>query len=180
VVIFDKRVPDLTVLALSRFVDRARLAAGLKGNVDILITSNSEMKALNRRFRGKNAATDVLSFPVSDDDEVRKNFAGEIAISADIARSNARLLGHRAAEEVKILSLHGLLHLAGYDHESDNGRMARREAKLRAQFRLPVGLIERGSKNRAGDASPKPRVRNYRVGPAHRVTEGTQQSRRNT
>jgi probable rRNA maturation factor len=145
VVILERRVPDLTELALARFVDRARKAAGLKGSVNVLVTSDAEMKALNGRFRGKNRATDVLSFSVSVEDGRGKALAGEIAISADIARRNAQALGHGAAQEVKILALHGVLHLGGYDHETDDGEMARREAELRAQLRLPVGLIERGS-----------------------------------
>ena len=142
-VIFEKRVPDLTELALSRFLVRARRAAGLKRGVDVLVTSDAEMKALNQRFRGKNSATDVLSFPVGEDKKIPQRLAGEIAISGDIARRNASALGHGAAEEVKILVLHGILHLRGYDHESDDGQMARREAKLRAELRLPMGLIER-------------------------------------
>jgi probable rRNA maturation factor len=73
-------------------------------------------------------------------------FAGDVAISAEIAGQNARRLGHPPAEEVKVLVLHGLLHLAGYDHESDNGTMARREARLREQLGLPVALIERSEK----------------------------------
>jgi probable rRNA maturation factor len=89
------------------------------------------MKALNRRFRGKDKPTDVLSFPAEPD--APKNFAGEIAISAEIAAQNARALGHSPAEEVKILVLHGILHLRGYDHECDNGEMARREQQLRAR-----------------------------------------------
>jgi len=172
VVIFEKRVPDLTELALTRFLARARRSAGLKGRVDVLVTSNGEMKALNRRFRGKNMATDVLSFPVSIGDGLRKTFAGEIAISADIARRNARALGHGAAEEVKILVLHGILHLGGYDHETDRGRMARREAQLRAQFRLPMGLIERESKEGEMGAPLHRRADN------HRVTRGTRRGRR--
>jgi len=148
VVIFQKRVPDLTKLALERFVARARQAAGLKGMVDILVTSNSEMKSLNRRFRGKDKPTDVLSFPAGDGGHgkqsgVEEEFAGEIAISAEIAAENARELGHSAGEEVKILVLHGLLHLRGYDHESDHGQMLRRESQLRARLGLPSGLIER-------------------------------------
>lgn len=150
-VVFQKRVPDLTELALERFVARAQQAAGLKGTVDVLVTSSSEMKALNRRFRGKDKATDVLSFPTADNagkhdhvrKYVRKQFAGEIAISAEIAMQNARELGHTTGEEVKILVLHGLLHLRGYDHERDHGQMARRENQLRARLRLPSGLIER-------------------------------------
>ncbi|MGB8011123.1 MAG: rRNA maturation RNase YbeY [Terriglobales bacterium] len=127
---------------MGRFVARARRAAGLKGVVNVLLTTSAEMKSLNRRFRGKNKPTDVLSFPSEFD--ARKH-AGEIAVSAEIATKNAHALGHSPAEEVKILALHGVLHLRGYDHECDNGLMARREKQLRAQLRLPVGLIERAT-----------------------------------
>jgi len=144
VVIFRRRVSELTELALGRFVMRARRAAGLKGTVDVLVTSNAEMRELNRRFRGKNKATDVLSFPAPSGGD-RTPFAGEIAISAEIAAQNASDCGHKAAQEVKILVLHGVLHLCGYDHERDKGQMARRERQLRAQLRLPVGLIERAA-----------------------------------
>ena len=140
-VIFQKRVADLTEVALDRFVARVRRAAGLKGRVNVLVTSSAEMKSLNRRFRKKDKSTDVLSFPADPDGA--KQFAGEIAISAEIASHNARRLGHSPAEEVKILVLHGVLHLRGYDHECDNGQMARREQQLRAKLRLPLGLIER-------------------------------------
>jgi probable rRNA maturation factor len=146
-VIFQKRVPDLTDLALNRFITRARRAAALKGLVNVLITSSAEMKSLNRRFRGKDKPTDVLSFPAEPD--AQKQVAGEIAISAEIASQNARALGHSPAEEVKILVLHGVLHLRGYDHECDNGQMARREKQLRAKLRLPLGLIERAIRKRA-------------------------------
>ena len=146
-VIFQKRVPDLTQLALDRFLARARHAAGLKGTVNVLLTSSAEMKSLNRRFRGKDKPTDVLSFPAEPD--AQKKVAGEIAISAEIASQNARALGHSPAEEVKILVLHGVLHLRGYDHECDNGQMARREKQLRAKLRLPLGLIERAIRKRA-------------------------------
>ncbi len=141
-VIVQKRVADLSELALTRFVVRARRAAGLKGLVDVVITSKTAMKKLNQRFRGKNQATDVLSFPVSADDP-RGDFAGEIAISAEIAAHNARALGHTFTEEVKILVLHGVLHLKGYDHERDHGQMARRESQLRARLGLSSGLIDR-------------------------------------
>ena len=140
-IIFQKRVADLTELALGRFVARTRLATGLKGAVNVLVTSSAEMKSLNRRFRGKDQPTDVLSFPAEPD--ASKDFAGEIAISAEIASHNARALGHSPAQEVKILILHGILHLRGYDHECDNGQMARREKHFRAKLRLPLGLIER-------------------------------------
>lgn len=153
-VTFQKRVTGLTELALSRFTARARRAAGLKGTVDVLVTANAEMRSLNRRFRGKDKATDVLSF-AAPPQSLRKKFAGEIAISAEIAAQNAHALGHSAAQEVKILVLHGILHLRGYDHERDNGHMARRERQLRAQLRLADGLIERadGKQGTAGQVS---------------------------
>jgi len=147
-VIFQKRVTDLTELALRRFVARARRAAGVQGAVNVLVTSSAELKSLNRRFRGEDKPTDVLSFPAEPG--AQEQLAGEIAISAEIAAQNARALGHSAAEEVKILVLHGVLHLRGYDHECDNGRMARREKQLRAQLHLPLGLIERATAPRAG------------------------------
>ena len=140
-VIFQKRVADLTDLALNRFLARARRAAGLRGAVNVLLTTSAEMRSLNRRFRGKDEPTDVLSFPAEPG--ARKQFAGEIAISAEIALQNARALGHSPGEEVKILVLHGVLHLRGYDHQCDNGQMARREKHLRAKLHLPLGLIER-------------------------------------
>jgi probable rRNA maturation factor len=142
-IILQKPVADLTQLALGRFVARARRATGLKGAVNVLVTSSPEMKSLNRRFRGKEQPTDVLSFPAEPD--AQEHFAGEIAISAEIASQNARALGHSPAQEVKILVLHGILHLRGYDHESDNGQMARREKQFRAELHLPLGLIERAS-----------------------------------
>jgi probable rRNA maturation factor len=146
-VIVQKRVPDLTDLALNRFLERARRAAGLKGKVNVLLTSSAEMKSLNRRFRGKDGPTDVLSFPTESGGQ--KQFAGEIAISAEIAAHNARLLGHSPAQEVKILVTHGILHLRGFDHECDNGQMARRERQLRAKLHLPIALIERAMTKRA-------------------------------
>jgi len=152
-VIFQKRVANLTELALDRFVARARRAAGLKGVVNVLVTSSAEMKSLNRRFRGKDTATDVLSFPAEPG--AQKQFAGEIAISAEIASQNARALGHSPAAEVKILVLHGVLHLRGYDHECDNGQMARREKQLRAKLHLPLGLIERATIERASTSGAR-------------------------
>lgn len=140
-VIFKKRVPDLTELALDRFVARARRAVRLKGTVNVLVTTSAEIKSLNRRFRRSDKPTDVLSFPA--DPAAPQENAGEIAISAEIASKSARTLGHSPAEEVKILVLHGLLHLRGYDHECDNGQMATREKHLRAKLHLPPGLIER-------------------------------------
>ena len=114
----------------------------LKGSVNVLVTSSAEVRSLNRRFRGKNKTTDVLSFPAQSL-KTSTPWAGDIAISADVAMQNAVSLGHSAVEEVKILTLHGILHLSGFDHERDNGQMARKEIALRLRFRLPTGLIER-------------------------------------
>ena len=116
----------------------------MRDPVNVLVTSSTELRVLNRRFRGADKPTDVLSFPSPPADRDKmKNVAGEVAISADIARKNATRLGHSVADEVKILVLHGILHLAGYDHEHDNGEMARKEISLRQQLRLEAGLIER-------------------------------------
>src|SRR5947209_7453242 len=105
---------------LERFAARARRALGLRGEVNVLVARNAELRRLNREFRRKDKPTDVLSFPSAG-----KGFAGDIAISADIARANARRLGHSATRELQVLTLHGLLHLAGYDHEADSGEMRR-------------------------------------------------------
>jgi probable rRNA maturation factor len=151
-VILQKRIAGVSAQSLSRFVLRARKAVGLKGAVDILITGNPAMRSLNLRFRKKDKATDVLSFP--SDAAGSPEFAGEIAISADIATQNSLRLGHSPAVEIKILTLHGILHLAGYDHERDNGKMARKEENLRRALRLPSALIER-TQSRARSATPR-------------------------
>ncbi len=158
-VTLQKKVAGLDESTLQRFVLRARKAAGLRGTVNVLVTRSAAMCSLNRQFRNQNKATDVLSFPFkSPASELRKRpkLAGDIAISADIARQNSLRFGHAVAQEIKILVLHGILHLAGFDHERDNGRMARKEANLRRALGLPVGLIERvqpAGRHRRGMAS---------------------------
>ncbi len=124
--------------SLERFASSAKRAARLRGEVAILITSSAGVRRLNRDFRGKDKPTDVLSFPFS-----AKGLAGDIAISAQAANRQAKALGHTLATELKVLILHGMIHLAGHDHESDQGEMAALEAKLRAKLKLPQGLIER-------------------------------------
>jgi len=146
-VILEKKVAGLSEETLARFVLRARRAARLRGQVNILVAPSAALRSLNQRFRGKNKATDVLSFPaISATSDHNDAFAGEIAISADIATQNAVRLGHSPALEVKILVLHGILHLAGFDHEQDNGQMARKEAGLRKALRLPSSLTERSQR----------------------------------
>ena len=142
--ILRKPVARLNEASLARFVSSACKAAKLAASVNVMVTSNREMRSLNRRFRGKDQPTDVLSFPPMA--HFANGFAGDVAISADIASKNARALGHTPAEEIKILALHGLLHLAGYDHESDDGKMSRAENRLRRRLGLPLGLIERNGK----------------------------------
>ena len=126
---------------MGRFVVRAARVAGVSGKVNVLLTSSRELQSLNQRFRGKDSPTDVLSFPAAA--TLAERFAGDIAISAELAACNSKKLGHSAVDEVKILVLHGLLHLAGYDHEQDQGTMARKEQRLRKLLGLPVALIER-------------------------------------
>ncbi len=167
-VIFRKKIAGLSRPMLERFVLRARRMVGLRETVNVLVTNSSELRALNRRFRGADKATDVLSFPSPQAKSSKAcRLAGEVAISADIARENARRLGHSAADEVKILALHGILHLAGFDHERDNGEMACEENRLRRQLKLQVGLIERAqpragktsNRGKRGDRSPRARRR---------------------
>jgi probable rRNA maturation factor len=156
-VILQKKVVGLSEASLSRFVMRARGESRLRGRVNVLVTGSAAMRTLNARFRGKNKPTDVLSFPCTQAHAGRgkgkPGFAGEIAISADIAAQNAARLGHSVASEVKVLALHGILHLAGMDHEHDNGQMARKEAELRRVLRLPATLTERGGPALKGASS---------------------------
>jgi probable rRNA maturation factor len=99
------------------------------------LTHDRRMRELNRRFRRKDKTTDVLSFPSLN--------GGDIAISIPLAKSSARELRHGVADEIKVLVLHGALHLKGHDHESDDGRMARIEMRLRKKLKLPLALTER-------------------------------------
>ena len=131
--------------SLSNFLARAQAAVRLRGQVTVLLTTDSAVRALNRRFRRKNRPTDVLSFPAAPIQNTKpvERVAGDLAISVETARRQAEACGHSLGTELKILMLHGLLHLAGYDHEADAGQMNRRERLLRARLRLPHGLIER-------------------------------------
>lgn len=144
-VVLSRRIPGVSERALSSFVTRACRVAGLKGAPTLLVTNSRRMRQLNAQFRGKDYATDVLSFPSPTFVE---GFSGDIAVSADIAARNAHSLGHSVADEVKILVLHGVLHLAGYDHESDKGQMAEKELRLRRKLGLPAALIERAAVKR--------------------------------
>jgi len=130
---------------LGRFLRRAMDAVGLDGEVSVLLTVDTVIRALNRQYRHKNKATDVLSFPA----EV-KGTAGDLAISVETALKQAEEHGHTLEVEIKVLLLHGLLHLAGYDHETDDGAMRRKELQLRRELALREGLIERAQKKATG------------------------------
>jgi probable rRNA maturation factor len=116
--------------------------ARARGDLAIAIVSDARIKALNKQFRRKHEVTDVLSFPCG---APRAAHLGDIVIAAGLARRQAREAGHSYATELKVLALHGLLHLLGYDHHdrSDRGRMARTERRLRTKGGLRAGLIER-------------------------------------
>jgi probable rRNA maturation factor len=155
-IILKRRVAGVSEQALERFAARACRIAGLRGRLTVLVTGSREIRALNVRFRDEKCATDVLSFPsplFSD------GFAGDIAISVDIAARNARGLGHSTRDEICILILHGILHLAGYDHERDRGEMAEKEMLLRRRLALPAALIERAAAKRKPGKLPRARPR---------------------
>lgn len=104
----------------------------------VAVVPDARIKALNRRYRSKNRATDVLSFP-SDE----RGYLGDVVIAAGVARRQARAAGHSLQTELRVLALHGLLHLLGYDHETDAGEMLRLERRLRTKGGLREGLLER-------------------------------------
>ena len=125
----------------------ARIApASARGAVTVAILPDARVKALNRRFRRINKATDVLSFPAARaPGENEAPILGDIVIARGIARKQARFLKHSLETELRVLALHGLLHLLGYDHDIDGGRMGRVEGRLRRKAGLPLGLIARSS-----------------------------------
>ena len=124
--------------------------ARARGTVTVAIVPDARVRALNRQFRKKDAATDVLSFPASAPAGLRRgrpgaerSYLGDVVIASGVAARQARAAGHSLATELRVLALHGLLHLLGYDHERDDGRMARLERRLRKRGGLREGLIER-------------------------------------
>ena len=141
----EKTLPAARALGkrdLNRFLASATEALGLAGEFSVLLTGDERLRALNLQFRGVDKPTDVLSFPASPGAATRGQ-GGDLAISLETASAQAAEYGHTLQIEVKVLILHGLLHMAGYDHERDQGRMRRRENLLRKQFALPAGLVER-------------------------------------
>jgi probable rRNA maturation factor len=175
VLVADERGRSLRAGALGAWLRRVAPAAA-RGTVSIALVGDARIRALNRTYRHKDHATDVLSFP-SDSAEVpasasrapslkrqrtrrrrssksgvareggrrgaAERFLGDIVIARRVAQRQAREAGHSVAAELRVLALHGLLHLLGYDHERDNGTMRRLEERLRRKGGLTESLIER-------------------------------------
>ena len=165
----DERGRRLHVRGLAAWLRRVAPPRA-RGAVTIVLVSDPRMRALNRTYRGKDYATDVLSFadtnprrtvrgrksrtgrkgrklvgiPIQPIQPVPPDL-GDIVIARGVAKRQARAAGHAELDELRLLALHGLLHLLGYDHERDNGRMRRVERRLRRKGGLREGLIERAS-----------------------------------
>jgi probable rRNA maturation factor len=138
-VTFRRTPPDFRRRTVERFARRLHNDVAKGRPFDCLITGDADLRRLNREFRGLDYPTDVLSFPAA----APASRLGDLAISLGRARAQAREFGHAIEREVEILMLHGLLHLLGFDHETDRGQMARAEKRWRARLGLAAGLIER-------------------------------------
>ncbi len=144
--LFRRAPKGLARARLRAFVEtlRTRVSGGLP--FCAMLTGDADVHDLNRDFLGIDSPTDVLSFPARDPSES----IGDIAISWQRARSQAAAFGHPIETEIEILLLHGLLHLLGHDHETDNGQMRRLESRWRKALGLPAGLIERAKAKSKG------------------------------
>jgi probable rRNA maturation factor len=173
-VIFRRSAADVRPRTIAHFARRLQKDVARGRAFDCLITGDAELRRLNRDFRKKDYPTDVLSFPSGSGGGLQpaRGFSpasgsvvrttsgaeaprglkpapqmplGSLAISLPRARAQAREHGHATEDEIRILMLHGVLHLIGHDHESDRGQMARAELRWRRKLNLPNGLIERVS-----------------------------------
>jgi rRNA maturation RNase YbeY len=149
-----RRVPDG---GLARWLTSVAPSAA-RGVLAVALVRDSQIQALNRQYRKKDAPTDVLAFPreasgaePARDPRAATRELGDIVIATGVARRQAREVRHSYKTELRVLALHGLLHLLGYDHHHprEAARMARTEARLRRRGGLPAGLIERSSRQRA-------------------------------
>jgi len=172
VVVSDGRGRRVGAPGLARWLTRIAPARA-RGLVSVAIVSDAQIQRLNRRFRGVNKATDVLSFPSvgpsvqggrfaglkgprylvasSEPRAASPELLGDIVIARGVAGRQAREAGHSELTEWRVLALHGLLHLMGYDHERDAGRMRRVERRLRRKGGLRQGLIDRAGRPRHHD-----------------------------
>ena len=135
---FRRVPPDFRRRVVERFARQLQAEVTKGRPFDCLVTGDAELRRLNKQFRDKDSATDVLSFASTGTASL-----GDIAISLQRARAQAREFGHTVEQEVSILMLHGVLHLMGLDHQADSGRMARAEKRWRVRLGLAHGLIER-------------------------------------
>jgi probable rRNA maturation factor len=157
VVLVNRVTGERAAAGLGRWL--ARIApARARGTLAVALLSDARVRALNRRYRGIDRVTDVLSFapgpPARRAERGHRRgrlpvpadvWLGDIVIAAGAARRQAAAAGHSLSAEFRLLALHGLLHLLGYDHARDGGRMARVERRLRRRGGLPQGLMERTS-----------------------------------
>jgi probable rRNA maturation factor len=141
IVLFRRAPAELNRRNLERFARTLRDEVARGAGFTCLIAGDRELRRLNRDFLGKDYSTDVLSFPALESSPA----LGEMAISAARARRQAAAFGHSLESEVRILMLHGLLHLLGMDHETDRGQMQRAESRWRQRLALPASLIERAT-----------------------------------
>jgi probable rRNA maturation factor len=150
----QRRIP-LSIAPLAEFCEEVRQALGFpSGSVTVRLVSDPAIARLNRDFRGKRGPTDVLSFPAKRQPPLRsrirsgvraqrsaagldREYVGDIAISPQTARRNARRGARTLSTELRVLILHGMIHLAGYDHETDHGEMDRFERRMRRRLGLP-------------------------------------------
>jgi probable rRNA maturation factor len=149
VVVSDERGRAVAGAGLGRWLSRIAPARA-RGVVSVVLSRDSSVHALNRRYRGQDSPTDVLSFPAD-----AREYLGDIVIARGVARRQAREAGHSHDTELRVLALHGLLHLLGYDHHDDGGAMARLEHRLRTKGGLKEGLIERVFERRASNGSAR-------------------------
>jgi probable rRNA maturation factor len=149
VVVSDEAGRAVRVGALARWLERTAPARA-RGHISVALVSDARSRALNRRYRRVDRPTDVLSFPAFALSTARASarrapdhFLGDIVIARGVAKRQAREVGHPELAELKVLALHGLLHLIGYDHETDSGQMRRLEQRLLQQAGISKGLILR-------------------------------------
>ena len=140
----DERGRPVAVPGLAAWLRRVAPVRA-RGAVSVALVSDRKVRALNRTYRRRDYATDVLSFPGGAQPSALgpQPFLGDVVIARGVARRQARDAGHSERTELRVLALHGLLHLLGYDHEQHHGRMLRVERRLRRKGGLPAGLIER-------------------------------------
>lgn len=149
--IFNRqRGTQVPLAELRQFLMRARRTLHLPADsFAVCLVTSAQIARWNRCYRGKSGPTDVLSFRVESARKQRRknsrsngnqpfdgNYLGDIAIAPAVARRNARRFGRTFEQEMHILVLHGMLHLMGYDHETDRGQMDRRERKVRRELGL--------------------------------------------